>query len=360
MNAQSSSLLFCIPFELRDEIYSHLFTSTRLTFGSRVANDNKTIITLHPPPHALALLRACRRINAEIDKSWLSQVLFKFEDPKTMLDKLAGLSFEDLSLIRYVTVRGDSMLLTYLPKRHVHHRLVSVLKLLPGLQLHQLTVFGGHGDKFQYRTLDELVRYGSGWRELRFISHSSGMLGYAYYCFDEALRQRYQRRPQPEYWQSVVDERDGVQSCPSVVVYRATRPGHRGDVLRAQTREQIQQSDTIVSHTGASYASDEYGTAEDPVLVGEGERSKEVMVVVRRGRHGVDYQEKDGRPLLSNFDIRREFPGRTWAEIRAACIEAWDGEDRPTFVRQVDLYHDIDEYIWTACSTYNPTTRDLL
>ncbi|KAK4170744.1 hypothetical protein QBC36DRAFT_341379 [Triangularia setosa] len=352
MDRQSKSSLFRIPFELRDVIYSYLFTSTRLTFGLRVTSDNQSIITVQPSLHALALLCICRRVNAEIAKSWLSQVLFSFEDSKTMLDKLSILPFEELSLIRYVSVRGEPLHLTYLSKSQVHHHLVGVIKLLPGLQLHRLTVFGGRGDKCQYRILDELVKYGNGWRELRFISHSSGMLGYAYYCFDTALSNRYQRRPQPEYWQRVVEERDGAQSYPSVLVYRAKRASHRGDILRPQARELIQQSDA-----GLPFGSSEYGAAEDPVLVSEGERGKELMVVVQRGQNGVNYVEKEDSPLLPGLDIRRDFPGKSWIEIRAVCIEAWDTEDRTASQFVLDSYRDIDEYTWTACSTYNPTTR---
>ncbi|KAK4194887.1 hypothetical protein QBC40DRAFT_237681 [Triangularia verruculosa] len=354
MHPQSASPFFRIPFELRDEIYSLLFTSTRLTFGFRVANDNQTLIKLQPSPHALALVRACRRTNAEISKSWLGHVLFSFEDPRTMLDKLATLPVEELSLVRYVSVRGDCLRLTYPPKRHVHHRLVSVFGLLPGLRLHRLTILGGRGDKSQYRMLDELVKYGSGWRELQFISHSSGLLGYAYYCFDAVFRHRYQRKPQPQHWQSMLEERDGAQSCPSVLIYRASRPGCRGDVLRPQTRTLVHQSDAE-----ASFAEYEYGTEEDLSLVGESERAKELMLVVQRGQQ-VAYEEQEATPLLPTPDMRGDFPGKSWTEIRAACVEGWETEDEVASHFMIDSYHDVNEYTWTARSTYNPATRDSL
>ncbi|KAK0653684.1 hypothetical protein QBC41DRAFT_65609 [Cercophora samala] len=316
MDEQCHSPLFHIPFEVRDAIYSCLFTSTTLTFTTAVPYDDGSRAIFQPPMYPVALLRTCRRVNAEIAKSWLSQVLFHFNDPMSMLDKLAAISLEKLSLVRYIIVRGEPLMLTYPPKRQVQHRLVGILKLLPRLQLRRLTVLGGRCDKYQYRMLDELVKYGNGWQELRFISNTSEMLGYAYYCLDSTLRDRYQRRPQPEYWQSVMEERDGVQSNPSVLIYRARRAGHRGDVLEPETRELIAQS-----HTKTPFP-DDYEAAEDPVLMSENERGKELMVVVRRGQCGVDYGEKVDSPLLPDRDIRRDFPGKTWLDIRRVCIEA--------------------------------------
>ncbi|VBB76780.1 Putative protein of unknown function [Podospora comata] len=317
MDSQYRSTLFHIPFEVRDAIYSSLFSSTILSFATSVPTDDARLNKLQAPLHSTALLRTCRRANAEISKSWLSHVLFYFDDPMSLLDKLAPIPLEELSLIRYIFVRGDPLLLTYPPKIQVHHNLVGVLKLLPRLQLRQLTVLGSGSDKFQYRMLDELIKHGNGWQELRFISHDSGMLGYAYYCLDPTLCDRYQRRPQPEHWQRVMEERDGVNSYPSVSIYRGKRAGHCGAVFKPETREVMAQS-----HNGAPFSVDDYGTAEDPVFISESERGKELMVAVKRGQRGVDYEEKTNSPFLPGRDIRRDFPGKTWVEIRAACTKA--------------------------------------
>ncbi|KAL2679301.1 hypothetical protein Neosp_010073 [[Neocosmospora] mangrovei] len=50
------------------------------------------------------------------------------------------------------------------------------------------------------------------------------------------------------------------------------------------------------------------------------EHGEEMMVVVKRG-FGVDYEEKEGSPLLED-DIRRDAPGMTWKEIQCIDMEA--------------------------------------
>lgn len=102
---QSSSRLLQLQRELRDQIYKHLFWSTRLTFGKRyflhgkdpkfVANTRENdymIKWLKPAPNSLAILRTCRQTYSETTNRWIGEVLFNFERTVDMLDKLDSLS----------------------------------------------------------------------------------------------------------------------------------------------------------------------------------------------------------------------------------------------------------------------------
>ncbi|KAI8664574.1 hypothetical protein NCS55_00966800 [Fusarium keratoplasticum] len=112
-----------------------------------------------------------------------------------------------------------------------------------------------------------------------------------------------------------MDARDGVETKPSVKIYRSTLCDVPGSVLDPNTRvvfEQDMPGDCIDGLPP--------GTEEDEALTKEGERGKEMMVVFKRG-FGVDYEEKEGSPLLKN-DIRRNAPGMTWEEIRRINMEA--------------------------------------
>jgi hypothetical protein len=159
MNLQSQSLLFQLPQEIRDHIYYQLFVSTRFSFGRHERGGAVPGFTVKPAPNGLALLRACRRAQLEIGDSWLRHVLFCFEDPKSMLDKLSPLPTRTLSMLRRMRTSGDRLMLT-LPDdpddTKVLYRLVAVLKLLPGLRLDQLTVLGKSWHHVNYDTLGGL------------------------------------------------------------------------------------------------------------------------------------------------------------------------------------------------------------
>ncbi|CAK7264642.1 hypothetical protein SEPCBS57363_001180 [Sporothrix epigloea] len=153
-NSQQASQLLALPQEIRDEIYAHVFYSTRLTMGRRITcaptgpsssthtqchhsqnyqhvpnsqgetvqvaqntfcdHAGSRIIThVKPARHTMALFLVCRQITRELvrDNAWIGQVLFNFEDAATMLDVLGGIfsSPEQRSLIREVRVREGGL-----------------------------------------------------------------------------------------------------------------------------------------------------------------------------------------------------------------------------------------------------------
>ncbi|RYP68275.1 hypothetical protein DL771_006777 [Monosporascus sp. 5C6A] len=344
LDLQLSSPLFRLPQELRDQVYSYLFARTRISRGERQDPSENRRIRTRPSPHGLAILRACRRASDEIGDRWLGEVTFNFEDQATMLDALTILPAEKMSKIRHLRVRGQKLELGFPGGSEFRacYGLASTLKLLPGLRLDTLTVFGDANYRQSYETLDELVREGSGWRELRFISPGCALLGYVNTLplfVDNTQECRFWRKPQPADWQGALDSRDGETSGPSVTVYRSTQLGCCGSVLDERTRELYEQE---VPQDRLS--TEDFGIWGDKELLADGGYKKEMMVVARRGA-GVDYAEAEGSPFIRN-DIRNDMEGRTWCAIRHYHVDALNGESQVEEQVETDSYTNVEDYIW--------------
>lgn len=293
IRSQDHSMLLQLPGEIRNQIYTCLFASTRLTFGERNIT-RITVKTMKPAPNSLAILRTCRQIKQDAEALWLGLVLFNFENPVYMLDKLSTLPLTTLSEIRHVRVGGRPLRLQPIGyDDDVYYRLVWALKLLPGLRLDKLTVLGPSSGEIAYDTLGGLIRYGNGWRELHFITPNSKMLGFAkieMFMADPCLRE-----PQPSTWNDILFRRDGANSGASVTIYRSTQSNSPGAVINPRTRQPFEQK--LIPENQA-----DFGVAEDrPLLSGSG-ASKELLVVVKRGRHA-HIAEQDS-PLYLVDDIR--------------------------------------------------------
>ena len=341
-----------LPQELRDNICTHLWSSTRLAYGLR-ATARIGRIRIKPAPNALALLQTCRRAKMENEEVWIGQVLPSFEDPETMLDKLTSLPLATLSKLRKLRIVGDPLLLSY-GYDDVFYRLSSTLALLPGLRLDTLTVLGTRTASVSYQTLDRLIEESRGWKELRYICHSSEILAFErsipfWAELDEDERHWYWRKPQPAHWQTLLEERDGYQSKPSVVIYRSIVPDSPNSVLHTNIRVSFEQKVPKDEEARA------FGITQDAGLMADGEKNKELMIIVKRGT-GIDYEQKKDSPLLE-IDIRRDVPGKTWKEIRYECIDRLtmedddfgslssdDDDDR--YPVEVDAYDDADRYTW--------------
>ena len=108
--SKPSSRLLQLPRELRDQIYTHLFTSTRIAFGRRATSRISAKKTI-PAPNLLAILYTCRQINSETRLLWLRQVLFSFEEPEYLLDRLSSLPSAIISQIRKIRTGGRPVML---------------------------------------------------------------------------------------------------------------------------------------------------------------------------------------------------------------------------------------------------------
>ncbi|KAI0813627.1 hypothetical protein GGR55DRAFT_702690 [Xylaria sp. FL0064] len=266
-NPQSSSIFFRLPTELRFEVYKSLFSATRLTFGEWI----------RPKANSLALLRTCRRIEAEIDDMWIQHVLFNFCSHKSIYDKLVCLPIHIISKIRHVRVVDQ--LHPYVTQPVQANCLAIVLQQIPGLKLDRLTVLGSEDhNKGQGRrivtcsSLDHLIYLCRGWKELHYISRSGDMLASTPFIYrdyrdmlgvgevssnedsndedsvdeessDEELNVD-NLQPlilQPSYWQQVLGIRDNALSGPSVVIYKSTKPNVVGSVVNPESREIYEQ-----------------------------------------------------------------------------------------------------------------------
>ena len=149
-----------LPPEVRNLIYSFLFESTRISFGktSKFRGNESYNSNIKPQTNALAILRTCRAINQEASKLWLGKVLFHFEDPVDMLDKLTALSVGVRSEIRHVRTGGRPFMVRF--DDHGHNiKLAWQMRLLEGLRLDTLTVLSHSVGDVAYNTLEGLIRY---------------------------------------------------------------------------------------------------------------------------------------------------------------------------------------------------------
>lgn len=325
---QESSLFFQkLPPEIRLDIYDHLFGSTRLSFGTRPARiaGKMGTVRLRPAPNSLSLLRVCRRVTDEIGDSWLGQVLFSFEDPETMLDKLADLDPQALAKVRHMRYLSENALTLTIRVDDGEHEgwrfgLVNVLKLLPGLRLDRLTVIGGSGAQFGYRALGPLIKHCEGWKELYYVSYNSAILGFGK---SDKLFGKYEcrgdlRAPQPSTWNQELTSRDGPTA--SVSIYRSSLADACGSMISNPAT-----CEAFVGQIAEPGKESQYGIESDASLLTPGEKEKELLVVARRGK-GVDYAVNEASPLLQH-DIRRFWPGMKWGQIRYMAID-WFFEEK--------------------------------
>lgn len=340
---QDSSLFFQkLPPELRLDIYSYVFCSTRLSFGRRscLKNDKRSDVRLRPAPNSLSALRVCRRFNDEIGDSWLGQVLFNFESsPVKMLDKLADLDRHTLGKVRHMRISFEQRLSLRTQELFEEgygykvwcFRLVHILKLLSGLKLDTLTVLGPSVAQWRYDELDALINHSDGWKELYYLSNNSVMLGFGKYdkLFGWIECDTDGRTQQPSTWTQALAARDGPTA--SVTIHRSRDAALSGSIISDPSSRQA-----FADQVAESGNESKYGLEQDSALMTPGEKEKEILVVARRGK-GIDYTENGTSPIMEH-DIRKYWPDMTWGQIRYMGID-WHDEG---FHRAFD-YDDDDE-----------------
>ena len=231
----------------------------------------------------------------------------------------------------------------------VYYRLVWALKLLPGLRLDKLTVLGTSGGEVAYDTLEGLIKYGNGWRELHFIAPNSAMLGFARMNMFPAKPDW--RKPQPSTWDEVLRQRDGANSGAFITIYRSTQSDAPGTVTNPCTRQIFEQK------ASSPEDQEKFGVIEDKELCRGKGKGKELLFIVKRGR-AANIEEQDRPPYKLEGDIRQWTHGMSWAEIRRQCIDFLmdddedddEGDDFRTEEDEeveVDNYKMVDEYEWS-------------
>ncbi|KAK3371892.1 hypothetical protein B0H63DRAFT_401559 [Podospora didyma] len=356
VHLQAGSLFFQrLPQEIRDHIWTWVFCSTRFTFRAPLYDRCPfSESNFQPPTDRLALLRTCRRARLEIGDSWLRHVQFCFRNIAAMLDNLSALPVATLSKLRQMRVSGDVLMIN--PSFNPNPLcLDSALKLLPGLQLDQLTVLSGHENRRHYDGLSRLIKHSNGWKTLRYISFSSAARLKVFDMsripnFTSSPPPEVNMMPQPKHWQAVMEGRDGVSSNPSVTVCRAKeRPARYGPAILGPSRGVKSDQNPYLANEDSR---PDLFPVDAPQLMTGDEQMKELMVIVKRGS-GVDYEGKKDSPLIEDhtlryppfhveYDFRSVFPDMTWEEIQQLCSVNRFGFDDGN-----DHAEGVDEYVWT-------------
>lgn len=333
-DSQDSSLFFRkLPPEIRLEIYSQVFHSTRLSFDGRLTTPvafsdtsmpwrvTYAYFDLRPAPNSLALLRVCRKVSGEIGDSWIGQVLFSFGDTKMMLEKLGALQPSTLAMLRHMRITGRDPRLEIKRNNQAStlHGWAEMFKLLPGLCLDRLTVLGHHalGAAVDLASLEELIRHSDGWKELYFVSYSSFILE-LHTTMWSFWRVDVPSAPRLSTLDPALVMRDGPTA--SVRIYRSIHAAENGRMItEPATRE------AFSCRPARPIAEAERDAARDPL-----ELKKEVLVIARRGK-GADCTVK---PLPSDIQDIKVFPRRKVYDIRHDGV-------------MVDSYKHVDDYEWT-------------
>jgi hypothetical protein len=168
--------------------------------------------------------------------SWIGKVWFSFYGIWELLEVLPTLPTTTLSKIRLLRVLTPNARYT-VPDRSTRGTayydctLDSVFRLLPGLQLDKLVVFG-----LSYQTyapakddqiLTNLVTHSDGWKELNYICPDSAMLAYdtAGMVRTISMPQLGRTGPQPQRWKDLSNawdaSRGGATGPSTVTIFRA-------------------------------------------------------------------------------------------------------------------------------------------
>jgi hypothetical protein len=317
-SGRATSPLLRLPGEIRNQIYTYLFASTRLTFSFQSLGEPSEYWT-RPAAHSLALLRVCRRIHVETKNLWLPHVLFNFQGIEDLLDKLCPLPLETLQKIKHVRVGAKAVMMT--PPgdyQDIYVRMPWLLKLLPDLRLDTLTVLGDTAPNSLYLVVDLLVQHGHGWKELRVIAPSSGVFAW------KAVTTIFGpptlvRAPQPAGWSEVLMSRDGRDPGACVQIYRA-KTLETGVLFEPSKREVYTQRAPSPAEAEA------FAFTTPPDLSPKDEMAKELLVIVRRGR-GVDLGDVGPVLPMETGDMRAWSEGRQWKRLKQDCIDMSFGSD---------------------------------
>lgn len=164
-NPQSLCPLFRLPQELRDRIYSFVFSSSILDKSPLEYYESDG----NPPYQKLSLLRTCHRLSAEIGTSWISQVTIEFARPEDLIQALNPLPLTTLAQIRHLIL--GAYIFVY-PPAEMNKFLIrndEVVKLLLQIPLDVLGVYGPVTVRPAHLMplLDKLIRTNNGhWKNL--------------------------------------------------------------------------------------------------------------------------------------------------------------------------------------------------
>lgn len=304
---------------------------------------------MRPAPHSLAILRVCQQTHEETYDMWIQRVLFNFEDPQTMLNRLSEVPESTLAKIRHLRLSGSPMMRYLKGFDDLMYRQESIFHLVPALRLDCLTIIAIAPAAPGYDAITNLVNRGNGWKELRYITRDSRILGFSP-SRSHGSRDTgdIRRQPQPSFWNMKLLSRDGEGSGASVQIYRAKEEDHPESVLDPDSCDVFEQ-------TPDEHELERFGLVDDEEMTrGVGAR-KALLVSVKRGSN-VDVSQKSPG-YGKERDMKARFNKRSWRARKKVIV--WtpldadkDDDDfgtgwaRPQIRRATqayDTYHDIDD-----------------
>lgn len=208
-----------LPTELREMIYSHVFSSITIQHGLGTTSKDE---------FRTALLQTSKQIHHEAWRHLPLNASFEFRGPETMLSTLLSAGQAVITRVRHVHIRSFPFPLyangraDYYPTYYMYN----ALALLPGLCLHRLVVedsFHGFGlvdgwrDVVTYFDIEGLLK-SDAWRELEYVTPNADFIASGY-------DPRRKRLAQPASWDAMLKEKDGEASGAGVEMWITPQPG---------------------------------------------------------------------------------------------------------------------------------------
>lgn len=211
--------LLTIPVELREMIYSFLFSSYIIRHGFRHASIPSDKLE---SSHRLAILLTCRQIFAEAWRHLPLNCTLHFRGTENLLETLLSVDQSTLTRVRHVRVRAFPIPLYVVGRADFYstYYAANALKLLPGLCLDTLVIedcwhgFGmgeGYRDVVTYFDCESILK-SDAWKELTYITPCTDFIASGY-------DHRRERKQQPEDWDAFMKKRDGENSGAQVQMF---------------------------------------------------------------------------------------------------------------------------------------------
>ncbi|KAL6708986.1 hypothetical protein ACN47E_002113 [Coniothyrium glycines] len=217
-NLTSSSLL-ALPLELRELIYTFLFSSYTIRHGFRHPSISGSSTDAS---NRISLLLTCRQVFAEAWRHLPLNCTFHFRGTENLLETLLSVDQNVITRVRHIRVRSYPFPLYAQdrPEYYPTYYTANAFTLLPGLCLDTLVVedcwhsFGlgdGWRDLTTYFDIEALLK-GDAWKELTYTTSCSDFITSGY-------DHRQKRRAQPSNWDALIKERDGDEFGAEVRMY---------------------------------------------------------------------------------------------------------------------------------------------
>ncbi|KAF2866925.1 hypothetical protein BDV95DRAFT_503782 [Massariosphaeria phaeospora] len=286
--------LLSIPVELRELIYAELFSTYTVRHGFGSTSSNRA-----------SILQTCRQIHHEAWRHLPLNLSLQFQGTETMLSTLLSVDQAVVTRIRHIRVTAFPFPLykDNRPDYYTTYYFSSALSLLPGLHLARLEVedcFHGFGlgdgwrDVVTYLDFETLLRCDA-WRELVYVTPCTDFLASGY-------DHRRKRSAQPQGWDALLKERDGLKSGAEVQMFITPERSSSSSVSDADASASASASSKPQPQPWSAKPGNE--VIENWRIAGpEQDLKGAVTIVARRGKQATFVQ--------TGFT-----EGKSWAELK--------------------------------------------